>query len=53
MYVRINQGTFDLAKADDVIEMLRASEEQLAPALKQLAGLQSYQTPHHHRARRV
>ena len=44
MYVRISRGTFDLAKARDVIEMLRASEEQLAPALKQLPGLHSYQT---------
>lgn len=44
MYVRINRGTFDVAKARDVIEMLRASEEQLAPALKQLPGLHSYQT---------
>ncbi len=40
----INRGTFEVAKAHDVIEMLRASEEQLAPALKQLPGLQSYQT---------
>jgi quinol monooxygenase YgiN len=44
MYVRINRGTFDTAKAHDDIEMLRTSEEQLAPALKQLPGLHSYQT---------
>ncbi len=44
MYVRINRGIFDVAKANAIIEMLRASEEQLAPALKQLPGLQSYQT---------
>jgi hypothetical protein len=44
MYVRINRGKFDTAKAQDVVEMLRKSEEQLSPALKQLPGLQSYQT---------
>ena len=44
MYVRINRGTFDPSKAQVVQEMLRESEEQLAPALKQLPGLQSYQT---------
>ncbi len=44
MYVRINRGTFDLAKTQDVLEMLRKSEEQLSPTLKQLPGLQSYQT---------
>ncbi len=44
MYVRINRGKFDTAKAQDVVEMLRKSEEQLSTALKQLPGLQSYQT---------
>lgn len=44
MYVRINRGTFDPFKAQDVLEMLRKSEVQLSPALKQLPGLQSYQT---------
>ena len=44
MNVRINRGTLDRVKAQDVIEMLRKSEEQLAPALKQLPGLQRYQT---------
>ena len=44
MYIRINRGKFDTAKAQDIVEMLRKSEEQLSPALKQLPGLQSYQT---------
>ncbi len=44
MYLRINRGTFDPSKAQVVSEMLRESEEQLAPALKLLPGLQSYQT---------
>ena len=44
MYVRINRGSFDTVKAQDVIETLRKSEEQLAPALKQLPGLHNYQT---------
>jgi len=44
MYVRINRGTFDPSKAQDVLEMLRKSGAQLSPALKQLPGLQSYQT---------
>ncbi len=44
MYVRINRGTFDAVKTQDVIEMLLKTEEKLSPALKKLPGLQSYQT---------
>ncbi len=44
MYLRINRGTFDPTRSHELIEILRASEETLVPAIKRLAGLQSYHT---------
>jgi hypothetical protein len=44
MIVRISRGRFDPTRTNEVAEMLRASDEKLAPAIKQLPGLQSYQT---------
>jgi quinol monooxygenase YgiN len=44
MYIRINRGKFDPARLDDVTAILRASEEKLVPAIRQLPGLQSYHT---------
>ena len=44
MVIRISCGRFDPARADEVERALHAQETTLGPAIKRMAGLQSYQT---------
>lgn len=44
MYMRVNTGRFAPSSADRIEKMLADSEMQLAPVLKRLVGIRSYQT---------